>query len=192
MRIITYFTGTDDPTANRKAVLCVILVATIIIGTILFSGSPRANAVESPAESQTTQALNSRSMQDVVQNEQRTAELDAAYKALDEVQQECDELRSKLEDADAENMQLRAELEAIKAANATAYVLRFRIERNVSFPKDSEILYFTRAVDQETYNRWQTGSIILEKTDFLTIPNNGMLHEWIIILDEKYITTNEG
>lgn len=192
MRIITYFTGTDDPAANRKAILCVILVVAIFIGIVLSGTSPRVNAAEPSAESQNAQALDSRTMQDLSDNEQLTAELDSAYKALDEAQKECDVLRSQLERSQAENTQLDAELEAIKEANATSYVLRFRIERNVTFPEDSEILYFTRTVDQETYNRWQPGNIILEKTDFLTIPNNGMLHEWVIILDGKYTTTSEG
>ena len=191
MRIITYFTGTDDPAANRKAVLCGILVVSIFFGIILFGFSPRVTAAESSAGTQNAQALDSSAMQVLNKNEQLAAELEAAYKALDEAQQECDVLRSALEDSDAENTQLRTELETLKATNATSYVLRFRIERNVTFPENSEILYFTRTVDQETYNRWQPGSIILEKTDFLTIPNNGMLHEWVIILDGKYITTNE-
>ena len=123
---------------------------------------------------------------------QLNAELEAAYKALAEAQQECVLLRSQLESSQAENAQVRGDLEGIKAANATSYVLRFRIERNITFPESSEILYFTRTVDQETYNRWQPGSIILEKTDFLTIPNDGMFHEWVIILDGKYVTTNES
>ena len=55
-----------------------------------------------------------------------------------------------------------------------------------------QILYFTRTVDQETYNRWQPGNVIAEKTDFLTVPNNGMLHEWVIILDGKYTTTSDA
>lgn len=192
MRIITYFTGTDDPAANRKAILCVILVAAIFIGIVLSGTSPRVNAAEPSAESQNAQALDSKTMQALSDNEQLTAELDAAYKALDEAQQECDSLRSQLESSQAENTQLHTELETIKEANATSYVLRFRIERNVTFPEDSEILYFTRTVDQETYSRWQPGNIIVEKTDFLTIPNNGMLHEWVIILDGKYTTTSEG
>ena len=192
MRFITYFTGTDDPAANRKAVLCGILVVSILFGILLSGFSPRVTAAESSAGIRNAQDLDSSTMQVLSKNEQLTAELEAAYKALDEAQQECDVLRSALEDSDAENTQLRTELEALKAANATSYVLRFRIERNVTFPENSEILYFTRTVDQETYNRWQPGSIILEKTDFLTIPNNGMLHEWVIILDGKYITTNES
>lgn len=192
MRIITYFTGTDDPAANRKAVLCGVLVVSIFFGIILFATSPRVNATESATGSQNAQTLDSRTMQALSDNEQLTTELDAAYKALDEAQQECDALHSALEGSNAENTQLRTEWEALKAANATSYVLRFRIERNVTFPENSEILYFTRAVDQETYNRWQPGNIILEKNDFLTIPNNGMLHEWVIILDGKYTTINEG
>ena len=36
MRIITYFTGTDDPAANRKAILCAILVVAIFIGIVCF------------------------------------------------------------------------------------------------------------------------------------------------------------
>lgn len=191
MRIITYFTGTDDPAANRKAILCAILVVAIFIGIFLYGTGPRVNASEPSAEIQNAQALDSRTMQVLSNNEQLTAELDAAYKALDKVQQECDALRSQLEISQSENTQLHTELDAIKEANVTSYVLRFRIERNVTFPEDSEILYFTRTVDQETYNRWQPGSIILEKTDFLTIPNDGMFHEWVIILDGKYITTNE-
>ena len=192
MRIITYFTETDDPAANRKAVLCGVLVVSIFFGIILFATSPRVNATESATGSQNAQTLDSRTMQALSDNEQLTTELDAAYKALDEAQQECDALHSALEGSNAENTQLRTEWEALKAANATSYVLRFRIERNVTFPENSEILYFTRAVDQETYNRWQPGNIILEKTDFLTIPNNGILHEWVIILDGKYTTINEG
>lgn len=192
MRIITCFTGTDDPAANRKAILCVILVAAIFIGIVLSVTSPRVNAAESSSASQNALALDSRTMQVISDNELLTAELDAAYKALDEAQKECDTIRSQLESSQTENVQLKTELEALKAANATSYVLRFRIERNVTFPEDSEILYFTRTVDQETYNRWQPGNIILEKTDFLTIPNNGLLHEWVIILDGKYTTTSEG
>lgn len=192
MRIITYFTGTDDPAANRNATLCVILVVAIFIGIVLSGTSPRVNAAEPSAESQNAQALDSRTMQALSDNEQLIVELEAAYKALDEAQKECDTVRSQLESSQTENVQLKTELEALKAENATKYVLRFRIERNVTFPEDSEILYFTRTVDQETYSRWQPGNIILEKTDFLTIPNNGMLHEWVIILDGKYTTTCEG
>ena len=192
MRIITYFTGTDDPAANRRAVLCLLLVLNIIIGIILFAVSPRVNAAESSAGTQNAQDLDSGVMHALRSNEQLSADLEAACKALDEAQLECDALRSALEDSDAVNAQLRMELEELKAANAVSYVLRFRIERNVTFPENSEILYFTRTVDQETYNRWQTGSIIQEKTDFLTIPNSGMFHEWVIILDGKYTANKEG
>lgn len=192
MRIITYFTGTDDPAVNRKAVLCVLLVAIIFTGIILFAASPRVTAAEPSGGYQNPQSLDSRAMETSGNDGQLNAELEAAYKALAEAQQECVLLRSQLESSQAENAQLRGDLEGIKAANATSYVLRFRIERNITFPESSEILYFTRTVDQETYNRWQPGSIILEKTDFLTIPNDGMFHEWVIILDGKYVTTNES
>lgn len=104
---------------------------------------------------------------------------------------ERDALGERAATAESTVEQLRSELDALRQEYATSYVLRFRVERNVTFPQDSEILYFTRTVDEETYHRWLEGNIITDSTSFLTVPNDGMLHEWVVVLEDKYITAND-
>lgn len=110
--------------------------------------------------------------------------------ALAEAEAERDALGERAATAEATAEQLRSELDTLRRECATSYVLRFRVERNVTFPQDSEILYFTRTVDVETYHRWLEGNIITDSTGFLTVPNDGMLHEWVVVLEDKYITAN--
>ena len=104
---------------------------------------------------------------------------------------ERDVLGERATSAESTVEQLRSELDTLRQKYATSYVLRFRVEHNVTFPQDSEILYFTRTVDEETYHRWLEGNIITDNTGFLTVPNDGMLREWVVVLEDKYITAND-
>lgn len=111
--------------------------------------------------------------------------------ALAAAEAERDVLGERATSAESTVEQLRSELDTLRQKYATSYVLRFRVERNVTFPQDPEILYFTRTVDEETYHRWLEGNIITDSTGFLTVPNDGMLREWVVVLEDKYITAND-
>lgn len=191
MKIFTYFTGTDDAAANRRAAITMVLALSVIIGLFLFGSGMTAHAAEQSDDRQANQTQAARLEEALRENEGLDAQLTELTEALAKAESERDALREQLAAASAEAETLRAELDAVRSAHAVSYVLRFRVERNVSFPQDSEIIYFTRTVDEETYDRWQEGGVVSDSTGFLTVPNDGMLHEWIIILDEKYITAND-
>lgn len=179
----------NDPAANRTLILCLTIVVAVFIGFILFCSPFRANAA-GPAEAST--AAPEQNEQLLAENERLTAEAASLSAALQAAEEERDSLLSQLNAVQVESAQFKSELEALRNANATAYVMRFRVERNIQFPKDSEILYFTRVVDEETFNRWDNGDILAEDISFLTLPNDGILHEWVLIMEEKYVTTTES
>lgn len=187
MRIITYFTGTDDQTTNRKALTATLLIVAVIIGMIAFGSATKANAAVQAEDSQFAQ------MEEVLAENQRlNTEVTELREALAAAEAERDALVDRVSAAESETEQFRSELELLRQECATSYVLRFRVERNVYFPKDTETIYITREVDEDTYNRWLKGNIITDSIGFLSVPNGGMLHEWVIVLEDKYITTNDS
>ena len=189
MRIIHYFTGTDKIAAARRAILSAVLLIAITAGVFLLGTVTRASATE---QQEAPSVLNTQLSEALSENALLVQETEYLRKALDAAQAESNALTAQAAAAAAEAGQLRAELEALRQEHSKSYVLRFRVERNITFPESSEILYFTRTVDEQTYNRWQQGAVLQESPGFLSIPNDGMLHEWVIILDDKYVTANEG
>lgn len=186
MKIIHYFTGTDDPASNRRAVFCVLLAAAVFVGIVVFRSASTVSAADQPSAAQT--GHQDQLLQE--QNVKLAAELSAALEKLAAAEAERDALLVQAEAASAEAGQARRELEALRQANATSYVLRFRVERNVKFPEDSEILYFTRTVDADSFARFQVGSVVTGSLSFLTTPGDGLLHEWVVVLEDKYVAVN--
>lgn len=191
MRIVHYFTGSDDAAANRRAMLSVFLIIAVIVGAFMIGTATKADAAEQQDHEQTAPALTSQLDSALAEKAQLQQEVDILRQMLAASEEKCEVLSAEAAAAQREAEQLRGELEAIRQENAISYEMRFRVERNVTFPEDSEILYFTRTVDEETYNRWQNGNVITETTGFLTIPNNGMLHEWVVIMESKYLVANQ-
>lgn len=192
MRLITYFTGTDDQMTNRKAMATLLLAFAVIIGIIVFGSSTRVNAAVQTDGNQQKVDQAVRLEDALTENERLNSEVTELKESLAAVEAERDALLARVAEAESDAEQLRGELDALRQEIATSYVLRFRVERNVSFPQDSEILYFTRTVDEETYHRWLEGNVITDSTGLLTVPNDGMLHEWVVVLEDKYITTNDA
>ena len=190
MRLITYFTGTDDQTTNRRAMVTTMLGIAVIIGMIVFGSAARANAAAQTDENQSARSQAVQLEEALTENERLNEEVTELKEALAAAEAERDALGERAASAESTAEQLRSELDTLRQEYATSYVLRFRVERNVTFPQDSEILYFTRTVDEETYHRWLEGNIITGSTGFLTVPNDGMLHEWVVVLEDKYITAN--
>lgn len=192
MRLITYFTGTDDQATNIKAMLATLLVIAVIIGMIAFGSATRANAAAQTDEDQSTRSQAALLEEALTENKRLNEEVAELKEALAAAEAERDAQNERAAAAEADAEQLQAELNALRQEHATSYVLRFRVERNVDFPQDSEILYFTRTVDEGTYHRWMEGNIITDSTGFLTVPNDGMLHEWVVVLEDKYITADDS
>lgn len=191
MKLITYFTGTDDQTTNRRAMFATLLGIAVIIGMIVFGSATRANAAAQTDEDQSARSQAVQLEEALTESERLNEEVTELKDALAAAEAERDALGERAATAESTVEQLRSELDALRQEYATSYVLRFRVERNVTFPQDSEILYFTRTVDEETYHRWLEGNIITDSTGFLTVPNDGMLHEWVVVLEDKYITAND-
>lgn len=191
MRIITYFTGTDDQTTNRRAMFAVLLAIAIIIGMFVSSSVTRVNAAAQTDESQPGLNQTIRTEDTLAENERLNTEVAELKEALAAAEVARDALLGRVAAAESDAEQLRGELESLRQEQATSYVLRFRVERNVYFPKDTETIYITLEVNEEIYNRWLEGNVITDSTGFLTVPGGGMLHEWVIVLEDKYITTND-
>lgn len=192
MKIITYFTGTDDRMTNRKAMATALLAIAVIIGIIVFGSTTRVNAAAQTDDNQAKLDQAVRLEEALTENERLNNEVTELKESLTAAEAERDALLTQVAAAESDAEQLQGELDALRQEIATSYVLRFRVERNVSFPQDSEILYFTRTVDEETYHRWLEGNVITDSTGFLTVPNDGMLHEWVVVLEDKYITANNS
>lgn len=168
------------------------LAFAVIIGIIVFGSSTRVNAAVQTDGNQPKVDQAVRLEDALTENERLNSEVTELKESLAAVEAERDALLARVAEAEFDAEQLRGELDALRQEIATSYVLRFRVERNVSFPQDSEILYFTRTVDEETYHRWLEGNVITDSTGLLTVPNDGMLHEWVVVLEDKYITTNDA
>ena len=169
-----------------------LLTIAVIIGVIAFGSATRANATAQTDEEQSAWSQSARVEEALSEGERLNTEVTELKEALAAAEAERDALLHRVSEAESDAEQLRGELDALRQEIATSYVLRFRVERNVSFPQDSEILYFTRTVDEETYHRWLEGNVITDSTGLLTVPNDGMLHEWVVVLEDKYITTNDA
>lgn len=192
MKIIAYFTGTDNPAANRRAVLAAAGILVIILTIFLFLVSPKVSATEQPDTEESAPVLTNQLDSLLAENARLTEENARLSEEVTATEGERDALLEQIAATEAELERIRSELEAIRIANATAYVLRFRVERNLLFPKTSEILYFTRTVDKETFDRWTEGDVLEENIGFLTIPNDGTLHQWVVVLEEKYTKNTDA
>jgi len=64
------------------------------------------------------------------------------------------------------------------------------VEQKVSFLEESEILYLTRTVDSDSFAGFQVGSVVMGSFSFLTTPGDGLLHEWVVALEDKYVAVN--
>lgn len=188
MKIIHYLTGTNDPASNRRAVFCVLLAVLVFIGIVVLGSASTVNASTQPKAIQQIAAQSARQDPLLLENDKLTEELTSALERLDALSTERDALFIRAETAAAEAAQYRQELEVLQQENSLDYVLRFRVERNIKFPEDSEVLYFTRTVDEDTYNKWQEGNEVTESISFITTPSDGLLHEWVVVLEDKYIT----
>ena len=186
MNIITYFTGSDNPGINRRAAVSVLLTTAIFIGIILFGS--RANAAQQPVETAPSEVRESLAAEESAEAECLGADLTAMTERAEAAETERDALQHQLAEVSTRADMLQSQLDALQRECATSYVLRFRVERNVCFPRSSEILYFTRTVDAQTFDRWNNGDIVTEATGFLTVPGDGTLHEWVVVMEEKYIT----
>lgn len=191
MKIIRFFTGTQDPKVNRKAAAAALVVFAVLVllATLRFvfqvsaAGpegveqllpiAPTAPAVTEPVQSGT----------------QPPSDENAALReALAAAEAERDTLREQLSASDAEASRLRSELEALRREQSTVYVLRFRVERKVRFSNVCEVITFTRTVDKAEYDLWEPGDSITDHAGFLSVPGDGFLHHWTVTLEDKYIT----
>ena len=189
MNIFTKFNNTDAADSKHTSSLCLSIGMAVFLGIILLSSPFRANATGSTESSFVASAQDALTEQILAENERLSEEVDALSTALQAAEAEIASLQSQINEEKMAYAQVKSELEALRNANATAYMMRFRVERNIQFPQDSEILYFTRAVDEEIFNRWDNGDILEEDIGFLSLPNDGILHEWVLIMEEKYVTT---
>lgn len=188
MKFVSFFTGTKDPAFNRRAAAAalVILAVFILLAALYFVFQASAAGPDSIEQLLPTAPTAAEPVQP--ETEPPSAEVTALQEALAAAETERDALREQLSEARAEAGRLRGELEALRLEQETVYVLRFRVERNIRFPDISEIISFTQTVDRETYELWEPGDVITDHTSFLTLPNDGLLHHWTVILEDKYIT----
>ena len=189
MNIFTKLKNTNAPASEHTSSLYLTICMAVFIGIILLSSPFRANATGSTEATFVAPAQDALTEQILAENERLTEEVAALSTALQAAEAECASLQSQINEENMAYAQVKSELETLRNANATAYMMRFRVERNIQFPQDSEILYFTRVVDEEIFNRWDNGDILEEDIGFLSLPNDGILHEWVLIMEEKYVTT---
>lgn len=191
MKIISFFTGTQDPKVNRKAAAAALVVFAVLVllATLRFVFQVSAAGPEGVEQLLPTAPTTPAVTEPVPSETAPPADENAALReALAAAEAERDALREQLSASDAEASRLRSELEALRREQSTAYVLRFRVERKVRFSNVCEVITFTRTVDKAAYDLWEPGDSISDYAGFLSVPGDGFLHHWTVTLEDKYIT----
>lgn len=195
----TFLPGFDRRTASAVLVLLFILILAAALFFVFRVSAAGPDAIDRlmptvPPAAEVTRPTQSPSPADDLRALQEAlaaaeAERDALRIQLQNSENETARLTGALSDAVARNQQLIAELDELRIAQETCYTLRFRAERKTLLPGFSEILSFTVTVDEETYNNWNNGDPVTGDTDFLSIPADGPLHEWTVVMEEKSVTS---
>lgn len=204
MKDIKEFWNPND-SAFRLRVTAAALVTTGIIITLAALGfvyrvSARGNSIEcvmppssttsQPRPTETEPTAGSETVPS--ETEPPCAEVLALQEALAAAEAERDALRTQLSESTADTDQLQEELDALRSEQETAYTLLIHLERNASFPYSCEVIRFTLTVDREIYELWEPGDIITDHDGFLTLPSDGLFHDWTVVLEDKYVTTDAG